>query len=172
MVFVHLEYLHFSSSPGLHLTQLAVVSPGHEAVFSPVLPSVLPDILDNYKVDGDLMRALSLTRKDNTFQFGSCVLLENVSRIACVSETKGLQKFIEHLESVGPNVILVHSKLNFHMLYSIGPFKVGLDEATLGVLMQKLVGEDRVRALKQVEGCTWWRRILEHSGSQDKCVEL
>ena len=58
------------------------------------------------------------------------------------------------------------------MLYSIGPFKVGLDEATLGVLMQKLVGENRVRALKQVEGCTWWRRILEHSGSQDKCVEL
>ena len=119
MVFVHLEYLHFSSSPGLHLTQLAVVSPGHEAVFSPVLPSVLPDILDNYKVDGDLMRALSMTRKDNTFQFGSCVLLENVSRIACVSETKGLQKFIEHLESVGPNVILVNLTFTCYILLGL-----------------------------------------------------
>ena len=46
--------------------------------------------------------------------------------------------------------------------------KVVLDKETLGVLMQKLKGEDRVRFLKQVEGFTWWRRVLEHSGFQDK----
>ena len=34
--------------------------------------------------------------------------------------------------------------------------------------MQKLKAEDRVRFLKQVEGYTWWTRILEHSGFQDK----
>ena len=53
------------------------------------------------------------------------------------------------------------------MLYSI-PFKVGLNEETVEVLMQKLNGEDSVRLFKQVKGYTWWRRILEYSGFQDK----
>ena len=40
---------------------------------------------------------------------------------------------------------------------------MGLDEDTLGVLMQKLKSQDRF--LKLVDGFTWWKRILEHSGT-------
>ena len=44
---------------------------------------------------------------------------------------------------------------------------MGLDEDTLGVLMQKLKSQDRARFLKQVDSFTWWRRILKHSGFKD-----
>ena len=50
---------------------------------------------------------------------------------------------------------------------------MGLDEDTLGVLMQKLKSQDRARFLEQVDGFTWWRRILKHSGFKDyKYVSL
>ena len=44
---------------------------------------------------------------------------------------------------------------------------MGLDEDTLGVLVQKLKSQDRARFHKQVDGFTWWRRILKHSGLKD-----
>ena len=118
MVFCHLEYLRCSSSPDLHLTQLAAVSPGHEPVFFPVLPSVLPDILDNYKVEGDLLQVLTMTREDNAFLFGSTVLMEEAPRTMCLSETVALQKFIEYLQNVGPNIILV-IKFNFNSTFML-----------------------------------------------------
>ena len=40
---------------------------------------------------------------------------------------------------------------------------MGLDEDTLGVLVQKLKSQDRARFL----GFTWWRRILKHSGIKE-----
>ena len=50
---------------------------------------------------------------------------------------------------------------------------MGLDEETLGVLMEKLKIEDRARFLRLVDGFTWWRRILQHSGFKDyKYVSL
>ena len=42
-------------------------------------------------------------------------------------------------------------------------YKVGLDEDTLGVLMQKMKELDRVSFLKQVVGYTWWGRILKYT---------
>ena len=45
--------------------------------------------------------------------------------------------------------------------------EVGLDEDALGVLIQKLKSQDRARFLKLVDGFTWWRRILKHSGFKD-----
>ena len=44
--------------------------------------------------------------------------------------------------------------------------KVGLDEDSVGVLMQKLKESNRARFVKQVEGYTWWRRILKYSSYQ------
>ena len=118
MVFCHLEYLRCSSSPDFHLTQLAAVAPGHEPVFFPVLPSVLPDILDNYKVEGDLLQVLTMTREDNAFLFGSTVLVEEAPRTMCLSETVALQKFIEYLQNVGSNIILV-IKFNFKSIFML-----------------------------------------------------
>ena len=46
--------------------------------------------------------------------------------------------------------------------------QVGLDEDSVGMLMQKL----RKESLRQkgVDGYTWWRRILKYSGSKPKIV--
>lgn len=41
--------------------------------------------------------------------------------------------------------------------------KVGLDEGTLGVLVQKLKELDRASFLKQVAGFTWWSRLLQYT---------
>ena len=107
IVFCHLEYLKSSLSPDLHLTQLAAVSPGHESLFLPVVPSVLTELLDNYKVEGDLLQALTMTKEGSGFLFGSTVLVEEDCRIVCVSETAALQRFLEYLDS--PNIVLVCS---------------------------------------------------------------
>ena len=157
LVFCHLEFLRCTSSPDLHLTQLAAVSTDHDLpVFLPVVPPVLPQYLENFKVGGDLMKTLTMTRDPedkNTFLFRPTVLVEEVQHVVCLTESAALHTFLDYLEEIGPNVILV-----------------GLDEDTLGVLMQKLKGgqgQDRARFLKQVDGFTWWMRILKYFGIQD-----
>ena len=47
-------------------------------------------------------------------------------------------------------------KLFYHFL------EVGVDESSLGVLIQKLKELDRASFLKQVVGYTWWRRVLKY----------
>ena len=44
---------------------------------------------------------------------------------------------------------------------------MGVDEGSLGVLIQKLKELDRASFLKQVVGYTWWRRVLKYSGCRD-----
>lgn len=155
MVFCHLEFLRSSSSVALHLTQLAAnpfpAAPDHMSVFLPVVPPVLAEYLDHYKVGGDLMQTLTMTREDkDTFLFRPPILVEEVQRVVCVPESVALSTFLDFLEMIGPNIILV-----------------GLDEDSVGVLMQKLKESNRARFLTQVEGYTWWRRILKYSSYPD-----
>ena len=111
LVFCHLEFMRSSSSPDLHLTQLAAVSPDHHTpVFLPVAPPVLPEYLDNYKLGGDLMQVLTMTRDQedkNTFLFRPTVLVEEVQRVVCVPEKEALRSFLNFLDGLGPNIILV-----------------------------------------------------------------
>ena len=86
----------------------------------------------------------------NTFLFRPTILVEEVARVVCVPEKEALCSFLKFLEDHGPNIILV-----------------GLDEDTMGVLMQKLKSHDRARFLKQVDGFTWWRKILKYSRIRD-----
>ena len=115
LVFCHLEYLRSKSSPNVHLTQLAAVSIGHHPpVFLPVVPPVLAEYLENFKLGGDLMQALTMTRDledKNTFLFRPTVLVEEVPRVVCVPEKEALCSFLKFLEDLGPNIILV-VKLN------------------------------------------------------------
>ena len=111
LVFCHLEFLRCTSSPDLHLTQLAAVSIGHHPpVFLPVVPPVLAEYLENFKVGGDLMQALTMTRDledKNTFLFGPTMLVEEGPRMVCVTEKEALGRFLKFLEDLGPNIILV-----------------------------------------------------------------
>ena len=112
MVFCHLEFLRSSSSPDLHLTQLAAfpfpAAPDHLSVFLPVVPPVLVEYLDHYKVGGDLMQTLTMIREgSDTFLFRPPILVEEVQRVVCVPESAALRTFLDFLEMIGPNIILV-----------------------------------------------------------------
>ena len=54
--------------------------------------------------------------------FRPSVLVRRIERVECVGEEKALLAFLDFLESVAPRVVLV-----------------GLDEGTVGVLLEKLL---------------------------------
>ena len=112
VVFCHLELLRSSTSPALHLTQLAacISSDATSSIFLPVAPTVLVEYLDNYKLSGDLMQTLTMTREGHgTFIFRPPVLIEEVQRVVCLPENKALKAFLDFLQANGPNIILVSS---------------------------------------------------------------
>ena len=112
LVFCHLEFLRSSTCPALHLTQLAacISSDATSSIFLPVAPPVLVEYLDNYKLSGDLMQTLTMTREDQgTFLFRPPVLVEEVQRVVCLPENEALQLFLDFLQANGPNIILVIS---------------------------------------------------------------
>ena len=68
----------------------------------------------------------------------------------CVGEEKALLAFLDFLESVAPRRVVL----------------VGLDESSVGVLLEKLLATDKVKLESIVDGFTWWERILENSNNQ------
>ena len=83
------------------------------------------------------------TREGNTFLFRPPVLVIQVERVECVTEEKALIEFMDFLKNVQPPIVLV-----------------GLDEETVGVLLQKLLTSDSIKLKSLVHGFTSWRRIL------------
>ena len=69
----------------------------------------------------------------------------------CVPEDAAISAFFVFLGSIGPNVVLF-----------------GLDEDTVGVLVQKLKAKDKQKFRNLVAGYTWWKRILKHTNSKHK----
>ena len=87
----------------------------------------------------------------STFLFRPTVLVSEVERVECVSEEAAISAFFAFLKFVGPNVVLV-----------------GLDEDTVGVLIQKLKTKDNAEFWSLVAGYTWWKRILKHTNMKHK----
>ena len=108
IVFCHIESLRLSSSPELHLTQVAGSCHNPQAnVFLPVLPSILPQYLNNYKLGGDIMRTLNLIENNGSYLFRPSVLVENTPGIEYVDEDQALRTFLDFLDMIGPNITLV-----------------------------------------------------------------
>ena len=126
-VFCHMELLHSSTSTTVHLTQLAATNTTNFAnIFLPILPSLLPDLLDRYRV-GNLIEVMKVLKEDRqTFLFREHALVSETKRLECVQEL------------AGPNVVLV-----------------GVDEDSIGVLLQKLKSQDAKKFLQLVVGYTW-----------------
>ena len=145
-MYCHLEGLRSSLSSTLHLTQLAATT--HSSTFfRPILPPVLTHYLDNFKIGGGVLGALNMVREEaSSFLFRPPVLVEQVERVACVREEEALVAFLDMLEGLGRDVVLV-----------------GVDEGTVGLLMARLKAVDRARVRKLVAGYTWWRRVLKYS---------
>ena len=87
----------------------------------------------------------------STFLFRPTVLVKQVERVECVSEEEAISAFFHFLKSVGPNVVLV-----------------GLDEDTVGLLVQKLKAKDKPKFWSLVAGYTWWKRVLKHTNLKHK----
>ena len=107
-----------------------------------------------------------MIRKDNgTFLFQSPILVDQSQGegLACVSEAEALCTFLDIMDRAGPNIILVIFSRNCAL--SIFP-QEGLDEDSVGVLMQKLKRANIKK--KGVDGYSWWGRILKYSGSKYK----
>ena len=110
IVFCHIESLRLSSSPELHLTQVAGSCHNPQAnVFLPVLPSILPGYLNNYKLGGDIMRTLNLIENNGSYLFRPSVLVENTPGIEYVDEDQALRTFLDFLDMIGhdSNITLV-----------------------------------------------------------------
>ena len=164
LVCCHLESLSSSLSPALHLSQLGASSwppaPSTETVFfRPVLPEGLPDYIDNYKLGGDLLLNLNMTREDDgNFQFRRRFeVVPTKEAVMCGTEEAALRDLLSFLESRGSNIVVVC-----------------MDEDTVTVLLRKLreVDSQKCRRLGLV-GYSWWRRILKHLGVKNyRTLEL
>ena len=139
-----MELFRSSTSTTTHLTQLAATNTTNLCnIFLPILPTVLVDLLDRYRV-GNLLEAMKIIREDQqTFLFRDETLVSEAKRFECVQEKKAMELFFKYLEHVGPNIVLV-----------------GVDEDSIGVLLQKLESHNANKFLQSVVGYTWWKRIL------------
>ena len=167
LVSCHIETLRSSHSSTVHITQLGCVcfpfnlhSMTESSMFRAVVPPGLDKYLDNYRLSGDLLQALHMTREEDGSSFLYRRQYEQVikrkERTVCVSESQALEDCILFLEKLGLDVILV-----------------GVDEDTLAVLIAKLKIQARDRFMQVVKGFTYWRRLLKHIGVADyKQLEL
>ena len=69
--------------------------------------------------------------------------MEHIKPVKCVNEEEALLAFLSFLETVGHRVVLV-----------------GLDEETVGVLLQKIENTHKEKFRSLVVGYTWWKRIF------------
>ena len=72
--------------------------------------------------------------------------MEQIEPVKCVSEEEALLAFLAFLETVQPRVVLI-----------------GLDEETLGVLLQKLEDKHKEKFRSLVVGFTWWKRVFNNA---------
>ena len=74
-----------------------------------------------------------------------------MERVECVPENAAIAAFFQFLKTIGPNVVLV-----------------GLDEDTVGILVEKLKARDKAGFRRLVAGYSWWKRILKHTNMKHR----
>jgi len=156
IVVVHIELFRSRKQSSTSLTQIGCAVPGSDdSFFRSIKPSGLEKYLDCYKLGGDLLQALHMTREDDgTFLFRK--QFENVgkcNKIVCVEESEAISSLIIYLKRY-PNCVIL-----------------SVDEDTVAILTKKL-GMDEVEKLKVV-GFTYWKRVLKYLDVEDyKNVDL
>ena len=151
LMFIHIETFWSNKSSSTLLTQIGCYS-GSSEFFCAIKPSGLSKYLDSYKLGGDLLRALHMTREgDGTFQFRSQfeIVTDPSKIILCVSEKETIKRLLEFLEGFSNHIL------------------VAVDEDTLSILLKKMKDYGREKYKKVVmnvmlQGYTYWRRILKY----------
>ena len=91
-----------------------------------------------------LKRYFSREENQSRLLFQPAALSKQIEPVRCVSEEKALEAFMAFLETVGPRIVLV-----------------GLDEETLGVLLQKLEVRCHDQFWSLVTGFAWWKKLFD-----------
>jgi len=154
VVSVHVELLRSNKHNFSKLTQIGCVAHSDaDTFFRSIRPCGIENLLDNYKLSGDLLQALHMTREDDgTFLFRKKFdVVETSKNIICVEEKEALRSFIRYLQSY-PNCILV-----------------GIDEDTVAILMKKL---EKMRMVENIVGFSYWKRVLRYSEVKDNAIDL
>ena len=91
-----------------------------------------------------LKRYFSREENPSRLLFQPAALSKQIKPVRCVSEDKALEAFMAFLETVVPRIVLV-----------------GLDEETLGVLLQKLEVSCHDQFWSLVTGFAWWNMLFD-----------
>ena len=145
IVSVHIELFRTSKQSSSTLTQIGCVVYGSDdCFFRSVKPSGIEEYLDCYKLGGDLLQALHMTREeDGTFLFKKQFEdVEKCDKIVCAEESEAISSLFRYLEKY-PNCVIL-----------------GVDEDTVATLAKKL-GKTELKKMK-VKGYTYWNRVLKY----------
>ena len=124
IICVQIEVFRSSKSGATKLTQIGCIAwqSDSEEFFRAIKVRDLNKYLDGYKLGGDLLKALHMTREDDrTFQFRSQFeIIEEDKKIVCVDEDKALRDLLHFLKKFPKSII------------------VGVDEDSISFLVRKL----------------------------------
>ena len=147
LVCVHIETFKVSNDPSISLTQIGCTTAlnrgDKETFFNPVKPARLEHFLENFKMEGDLLKALHMTDENGRFEFRAQFEIKRKEKNKVYAKTEeealdNLTKYLEKFENV--------------MLFAV-------DEETLEVILGKLA---QLRPDKDlpVAGFTTWPKVL------------
>merc|ERR1719233_410278 len=146
IVSVHIELFRSNKQSRTSLTQIGCVVHGSDdPFFRSIKPSGLEEYLDCYKLGGDLLQALHMTREDDgTFLFRTRFesVDEMSNKLVCVNEDDALRSFVRYLRKY-PNCVIL-----------------GVDEDTLTILVEKMRNIDD--KMPNFVGFTHWKRVLKY----------
>jgi len=150
IISVHVELLRSSQNLSTSLTQIGCEAFGSDdSFFRSIKPSCLEEYLDCYKLGGDLLQAVHMTREeDGTFLFRERFEdVEKSNKVVCVEESEALGSLRAYLQKY-PNCVIL-----------------GVDQETLAILAEK-IGFANLKKLNVV-GFTYWKRVLEYLNVED-----
>eukprot|EP00092_Neocalanus_flemingeri_P033943 GFUD01036909.1.p1 GENE.GFUD01036909.1~~GFUD01036909.1.p1 ORF type:complete len:662 (+),score=191.14 GFUD01036909.1:28-1986(+) len=150
LVCVHIETFKVSNESSISLTQIGCstalnVKREKENFFKPIKPARLKHFVDNFKMEGDLLKALHMTDENGKFEFRAQfeIKRKEKNKVYCTSEEEALAAFTKYLEKF-QNVILF-----------------AVDEDTMQVILGKLAQFRSDKDLP-VRGFTTWPKVLDH----------
>merc|ERR1712042_339576 len=108
-----IETISISNDPYISLTQVGCVtalsSSDRKSFFQPIKPNDLEYYLENYKMEGDLLKALHMTDENGRFEFRGQfeIKRKEKNKVYAVTENEALEKLAEFLDKMTNVVLLV-----------------------------------------------------------------
>jgi len=155
LVCIHIETISISNDPYISLTQVGCVtalsSSDRKSFFQPIKPSKLEYYLQNYKMEGDLLKALHMTDENGRFEFRGQFEIKRKEKNKVYADTE---------ENVLKNLCNFLKPMSNIVLCTV-------DEDSLKIILRK------VSNLKDFEdvpviGYTTWPKVLEFGATFDE----